>query len=102
MAGEAHRWGAVGEGPIFTLHSPETMTSLELRSRLHALIDSLKSEELLQRVHDLLEGSGEARGAGVWASMTDAQRERVLKAYASSLDLQNLSSTAEVMKRRKA
>lgn len=102
MAGEAHRRGAVGEGAIFTLHSLETMTSLELRSRLHALIDSLKSEELLQRVHDLLEGSGEAKGEGVWASMTDAQRERVLKAYASSLDLQNLSSTAEVMKRRKA
>ena len=102
MVGEAHRRGAVGEGPIFTLHSPETMTSLELRSRLHALIDSLKSEELLQRVHDLLEGSGEARGVGVWASMTDAQRERVLKAYASSLDPQNLSTTEEVMKRRKA
>jgi hypothetical protein len=78
------------------------MTSLELRSRLHALIDSLKSEELLQRVHDLLEGSGEAKGEGVWASMSDIQRERVLKAYASSLDPQNLSSTEEVMKRRKA
>ena len=77
------------------------MTSLELRSRLHAWIDSLKSEELLQRVHDLLEGAGEARGEGVWASMTDAQRERVLKAYASSLDPQNLSTTEEVMKRRK-
>jgi hypothetical protein len=49
-----------------------------------------------------LEGSGEAKGEGVWASMSDVQRERVLKAYASSLDPQNLSSTEEVMKRRKA
>lgn len=102
MVGEAHRWRAVGKGLNFTLHSPASMTSLELRSRLHALIDSLKSEELLQRVHDLLEGSGEATGEGVWASMSDIQRERVLKAYASSLDPQNLSSTEEVMKRRKA
>jgi hypothetical protein len=77
------------------------MSTVELRTRLHALIDSLKSDELLQRVHDLLEGSGEARGEGVWASMTDAQRERVLKAYTSSLDLHNLSSTEDVMKRRK-
>jgi len=77
------------------------MTSLELRSKLHVLIDQLKSEELLQRVHDLLAGSGEGRGEGVWASMTEAQRERVLKAYATSLDPSNLSSTEEVMKRRK-
>ena len=78
------------------------MTSLELRSRLHAMIDSLKSEELLQRVHDLLAGSGEGKGEGVWATLSEAERERVLKAYASSLDPQNLSSTEEVMKRRKA
>ena len=77
------------------------MTSLELRSRLHALIDSLKSEELLQRVHDLLAGSGEGKGEGVWASLSEAECERVLKAYASSLDPQNLSTTEEVMMRRK-
>lgn len=89
MAGEAHRWGAVGRHLAFTLHNPEPMTSLELRSRLHALIDSLKSEELLQRVHDLLAGSGEGNREGVWAILSEAERERVLKAYASSLDPQN-------------
>jgi hypothetical protein len=77
------------------------MTSVELRSKLHALIDSLKSEELLQRVHDLLAGSAEGRGEGVWASMTEAQQDRVLKAYASSLDPRSLSSTEAVVKRRK-
>ena len=77
------------------------MSPLELRTRVHSLIDAVKSDELLQRIHDLLAGSGEARGEGVWASMTDAQRERVMVAYASSLDPRNLSSTDEVMKRRK-
>jgi hypothetical protein len=77
------------------------MTSLELRSRLHALIDSLKSEELLQRVHDLLAGSGEGKGEGVWASLTEAERERVLNAYSTAMDPRKLSSTEEVMKRRK-
>jgi hypothetical protein len=79
----------------------ERMNTTELRSRLHLLIDSLKSDELLQRVHDLLSHSDEAKGEGVWNSMTDAQRERVLKAYASSLDPRNLSTTEEVLKRRK-
>ncbi len=85
----------------FSGPSNDTMSTVELRTRLHALIDSLKSEELLKRVHDLLAGSGEGRGEGVWASMTEARRDRVLKAYASSLDPRNLSSTEAVMKRRK-
>ncbi len=77
------------------------MSTVELRTRLHTLIDSLNNEELLQRVHDLLAGSGEARGEGVWAAMTDEQGERVLKAYASSMDPRNLSATEEVLKRRR-
>jgi hypothetical protein len=78
-----------------------SMSPIELRDRVHSLIDAVKSEELLQRIHDLLAGSGEGMGSGVWASMTEAQRERVLVAYASSLDPSKLSSTEEVMKRRK-
>ena len=77
------------------------MTSIELRSRIHALIDAVKSDELLQRIHELLASSGEARGTGIWATMTEAQRERVLKAYAASFDPTNLSTTEDVMKRRK-
>jgi hypothetical protein len=76
------------------------MTSLELRSRLHALIDSLKSEELLQRVHDLLAGSGEGKGEGVWATLSEAERERVLNAYSTAMDSRKLSSTEEVIARR--
>ncbi len=78
------------------------MTAIELRTRIHTLVDSLRSEELLQRIHDLLANSGEASGTGAWATMTEAQRERVLRAYASSMDASGLSSTEEVMKRRKA
>lgn len=78
------------------------MTSIELRARIHSLIDSLKSEELLQRVHDLLAGNGEVKGEGVWATMTEVQREQVMRAYTASLDGTNLSSTKDVMKRRKA
>jgi hypothetical protein len=77
------------------------MTSIELRTRLHTLIDSLKSDEMLQRVHDLLAGSEEGRGEGVWASLNEAERERVLKAYSSAMDPRKLSTTNEVIQRRK-
>ena len=100
MAGEAHRWGAVGKDLVFTRQRHTRMTSLELRSRLHALIDSLKSEELLQRVHDLLADSGEGKGEGVWATLSETERERVLKAYSTAMDSRKLSSTEEVIARR--
>lgn len=88
------------KGFIFTLHDSVRMTFLELRSRLHTLIDSLKSDELLQRVHDLLAGSGEGKGEGVWATLSEAERERVLKAYSTAMDPRMLSSTDEVIARR--
>lgn len=75
------------------------MNTFELRSKFHALIDSFKNEELLERVYELLAGSSDQSGSGVWPTLTDAQRERVLKAYETSFDAHKLSSTAEVMKR---
>lgn len=75
------------------------MTTIELRSKLHAMIDSVKSEEMLQRVHDLLAGAGDGRSEGVWATMSEDQRQRVFRAYAASFDTAKLSTTEEVMKR---
>lgn len=76
------------------------MSTLELRSRLHELIDATKSEEFLQRLYDLLSGQEKDQESGVWSSLSEADRERVLKAYSTSLDPRNLSTTEAVMKRR--
>lgn len=77
------------------------MDTIELRSRVHALIDAIKSEELLQRIHDLLTGNDQHATQGVWEQLTEAQRERVLKAYDASFRKGTLSTTEQVMKRRK-
>ena len=88
-------------GPLTFEHQVATMSSLDLRTRLHSLIDAVKSEELLQRLDELLSRSNEMESAGVWAGMSEAQRERVMTAYRSSLDASNLIPTAEALKRRK-
>jgi len=77
------------------------MTAIELRSKLHTLIDSFQNEELLERVYDLLAGTKESRDKGVWSTMTEAQKERVLKAYENSFDVTKLSTTEQVLKRGK-
>lgn len=77
------------------------MGTLELRSRLHELIDATKSEEFLLRLYEPLRGQEKEQEAGVWYSLTEADRERVLKAYSTSLDPRNLSTTEAEVKRRK-
>lgn len=75
-------------------------TSTELRTRLHALIDQVKSDELLRRLQELLTRSKEAEENGIWSTLTTEQQEQVMKAYASSFDLTGLKPTSEVLKRR--
>ena len=74
--------------------------SIELRARLHALIDQVKSDELLRRLQELLTRSKEAEENGIWSTLTVDQQEQVMKAYASSFDLTGLKPTSEILKRR--
>lgn len=69
-----------------------------LRTRVHALIDTISDDRLLQRLHDLL---SEDQERGVWKELTREQRERVMLAYESSFDQSQLLTMEEVMKRRK-
>ena len=77
------------------------MTTIQLRDRIHLLVDAVKSEELLQRLHELLVATSRTEASGVWADMSDEQRERVMLAYRSSVDEANLTSTEDVMKRKR-
>ena len=59
---------------------PAIRTS-ELKSRINRLVDNTAhSEELLLAVHDLLSSSE----GGMWASLTDSQREEVLASFMES------------------
>lgn len=76
------------------------MTTLELRRRLHELIDGLEGDQLLEQIYELL--SGVQQGQGVWADLSEAERQRVLRSYRSALTGKGLSTTEEVMRRRRA
>ncbi|HMQ75715.1 MAG TPA: hypothetical protein PKE21_05080 [Flavobacteriales bacterium] len=75
------------------------MNTTALRDRLHALVDSIQSEALLARVHELLISA--AADNGVWNTLTVEQQERVLRAHEASKDPANLRSAEEVFKRHR-
>lgn len=78
------------------------MTSGELRQRIHALIDQVHGEAFLERIHGLLAAAQAGQGNGVWADLSPSERQRVLDSYRSAMSGMQLSTTDEVMKRRKA
>lgn len=76
------------------------MTTPELRQRLHELIDGLEGEHLLEQVYELLSGAQQDRG--VWADLSEEEKQQVLRSYGSALTGKGLSTTEEVMRRRRA
>lgn len=73
------------------------MITPELRRRLHALSDGLEGDHLLEQIYELL--SGMQQGQGIWADLSEAERQRVLRSYRSALTGKGLSTTEEVMSR---
>lgn len=77
------------------------MSTAELREQLHVLVDAISNRERLERIHELLTELTDEAATRVLASLNEAQRERVLKANAHSMDLDSLRSSDEVLKRRR-
>jgi hypothetical protein len=75
-------------------------TSIELRAKLHRLIDAIKSEELLARLQEFLSRSTGSEETGIWSRMSPEQQARVMNAYASSFDKAALKPTSAVLKRK--
>ncbi|MBK9276469.1 MAG: hypothetical protein IPM49_18295 [Flavobacteriales bacterium] len=75
------------------------MNTTALRDRLHALVDSIRNEALLSRVHELLASA--VGDSGVWSALTVEQQERVLRAHEASKDPANLRASEEVLRRHR-
>ena len=77
------------------------MASKDLRDQVHALVDSVQSEDLLRWVHELLSRTASEGSTGVWHELTEEQRDRVLKAHASASTDKELRPSDEVLRRNR-
>lgn len=77
------------------------MTTIELKSNIHRIIDNIQSEQLLQTLYDFLKTRETGSPGKLWESLTDSQKQEVLLAYAESDDDNNLVSREEVFKSAK-
>lgn len=77
------------------------MSTTELKSNIHKIIDGIESEPLLQTLYDFLKNREFGEGSQFWGQLTEEQKQEVLLAFDESEDEQNLVSKVEVFGTRK-
>ncbi|AKP52728.1 hypothetical protein [Cyclobacterium amurskyense] len=72
------------------------MGTIELKSNLHKIIDSIEDEQLLRAISRFLEKRKNAEDGLLWKELTDEQKKEVLQAYEESEDKANLINDKDI------
>ncbi|WP_339717820.1 hypothetical protein [Cyclobacterium amurskyense] len=72
------------------------MGTIELKSNLHKIIDSIEDEQLLRAISRFLEKRKSAEDGLLWKELTDEQKKEVLQAYEESEDKANLINDKDI------
>jgi hypothetical protein len=65
------------------------MSTIELRSSIHKIVDSIQNEQLLQTLYEFLK-TRETTAQGVWPTLNDDEKKEILLAFDESEDDKNL------------
>ena len=77
------------------------MSTIELKSNLHKIVDKIDNEQLLQTIYDFLKLSENSQEGQIWKSLTEEQKKEVYLSYQESEDDRNLVSWDKVNKKVK-
>lgn len=74
------------------------MTTIDLKSSLHKIVDKIDNEELLRTIYDFLKLRENSQEGRIWKTLTEEQKREVFLSYEESEDENNLISWEEVKK----
>ena len=74
------------------------MSTLELKSNIHKIVETIQNEQILQTIYDFLNTNKNNESAKLWETLTDVQKNEVLLAYSESEDENNLIDGDEIFK----
>ena len=77
------------------------MSTIELKSNLHKIVDKIENEQLLRTIYDFLKLSENSQEGQIWKSLTEEQKKEVYLSYQESEDDKDLVSWDEVQKKVK-
>lgn len=68
------------------------MSSLELRSNFHSLIDRIDNEQLLQKFYAVLLNANNSNLGNLWSKLSDLEQKELLEIDQETDDLENTVS----------
>lgn len=77
------------------------MSTIELKTNLHKIVDRIEDEQLLRAIYRFLEVRQNSEEGQMWKSLTEEQRKEVLQAYEESENDANLVEDKDVWKNLK-
>jgi len=77
------------------------MTSIELKTNFHKLIEGITDETLLLKFYDLMSKANEPGEGFLWTRLSKEEQEELLLIEKESYEPQNLISHAEMRKKHK-
>lgn len=75
------------------------MSTMELKSDIHQLLDKIDNEQLLKAVYDFLKEQANAPEGVIWKSLTEEQKKEVQLSYEESLLEEPLIAWEELKKK---
>lgn len=73
------------------------MSTLELKSDLHKILDKIENEELLRTIYDFLKQPDDSKS--FWNSLSEAQKQEVYLSYQESENSANLLNWDDLKKK---
>lgn len=74
------------------------MKTIELRTNIHKIVDSIESEQLLKTIYDFLK-IRETGAKSSWESLSEDQKKEILLAFDESEDEKNLVDLKSIFKK---
>ena len=77
------------------------MTTIELKTNFHNLIDNLNNDSVLSKFYDLLSKVKESKEGALWTRLSKDEQEELLLIEKESHDPKTLISHADMIKKHK-
>jgi len=75
------------------------MSTVELKSDLHKILDTIENEQLLRTIYDFLKQGASKEEGLIWKTLTEEQKQEVYLSYEESQDDKNLISWDTIKKK---
>jgi hypothetical protein len=77
------------------------MSTTEIKTNLHKIVDRIDDERLLRVIYDFLEVREKSNEGQLWQTLTTEQQQEVLQAYEDSENDSNLIDDEDVWRKLK-